>query len=51
MKRGSERRTAAVVAADVVGYSRKMGEDESGTLEALRQTNKSDMLKSPIPAC
>jgi adenylate cyclase len=31
------RRLAAVLAADVVGYSRMMGEDESGTLAALRK--------------
>jgi adenylate cyclase len=30
------RRLAAIVAADVVGYSRMMGEDEAGTLAALR---------------
>lgn len=32
-----DRRLAAILAADVVGYSRLMGEDESGTLQALRQ--------------
>ena len=32
-----ERRLAAILAADVVGYSRLMGEDEEGTLAALRQ--------------
>jgi class 3 adenylate cyclase/tetratricopeptide (TPR) repeat protein len=31
-----ERRLAAIVVADVVGYSRLMGRDESGTLERLR---------------
>ena len=31
------RRLAAVLAADVVGYSRMMGEDEVGTLSALRK--------------
>lgn len=31
-----ERRLAAVLAADVAGYSRLMGADEVGTLEALR---------------
>ena len=36
MTGGSERRTAAIVAADVVGYSRMMGRDETATLEALR---------------
>src|SRR5260370_14485322 len=30
------RRLAAILAADVVGYSRLMGEDEVGTLEALK---------------
>src|SRR4029077_11019174 len=31
-----QRRLAAVLAADVVGYSRLMGADEAGTLAALR---------------
>ena len=31
-----QRRLAAVVAADVVGYSRLMGEDEAGTLQRLK---------------
>ena len=31
-----ERRLAAVLASDVVGYSRLMGEDEEGTLAALK---------------
>jgi TolB-like protein/Flp pilus assembly protein TadD len=31
-----ERRLAAILAADVVGYSRLMGEDEAGTLAALQ---------------
>lgn len=31
------RRLAAILAADVVGYSRLMGEDEQGTLDALKQ--------------
>lgn len=31
-----ERRLSAIVAADVVGYSRLMGEDEAGTLAALK---------------
>jgi TolB-like protein/class 3 adenylate cyclase len=31
-----ERRLAAILAADVAGYSRLMGEDESGTLARLR---------------
>ena len=33
----SKRRLAAVLAADVVGYSRLMGEDETATLSALQQ--------------
>src|SRR5207253_10527973 len=31
------RRLAAILAADVVGYSRLMGEDEEGTLAALKR--------------
>src|SRR5215468_7852800 len=31
-----ERRLAAILAADVVGYSRLMGADEEGTLTALK---------------
>ena len=31
-----ERRLAAILAADVVGYSRLMGQDEAGTLQALK---------------
>jgi adenylate cyclase len=31
-----ERRSAAILAADVAGYSRLMGEDEEGTLAALK---------------
>jgi adenylate cyclase len=34
------RRLAAIVAADVAGYSRLMGRDESGTLEALRTVRR-----------
>jgi adenylate cyclase len=35
-----ERRLAAILAADVVGYSRLMGEDEAGTLERLKALRK-----------
>ncbi len=35
-----ERRLAAILAADVVGYSRFMGEDETGTLERLKSLRK-----------
>src|SRR5438477_2821636 len=31
-----QRRLAAIVSADVAGYSRLMGEDEEGTLAALK---------------
>jgi adenylate cyclase len=31
-----ERRLAAILAADVVGYSRRIREDEAGTLERLK---------------
>ena len=35
-----ERRLAAILAADVVGYSRLMGADEAGTLAAMRTLRK-----------
>jgi adenylate cyclase len=35
-----ERRLAAILAADVVGYSRLMGKDETGTLSALKALRK-----------
>ena len=31
-----QRKLAAIIAADIVGYSRLMGRDESGTLAALK---------------
>jgi adenylate cyclase len=43
-----QRRLAAIVAADVVGYSRLMGRDESGTVARLRQ-NRAERL-DPILA-
>ena len=33
----STRRLAAILAADVAGYSRLMGADEVGTVQALRE--------------
>jgi len=33
----TERKLAAILAADVVGYSRLMGVDEEGTLAQLRE--------------
>ena len=38
-----QRKLAAIIAADVVGYSRLMGRDESGTLARLRR-NRSERL-------
>ena len=37
MKQPVERRLAAILAADVAGYSRLMGADEAGTARALRE--------------
>jgi adenylate cyclase len=37
MKQPVERRLAAILAADVAGYSRLMGLDEAGTARALRE--------------
>ncbi len=34
-----KRRLAAILAADVVGYSRLMGEDETGTLDRVSWTH------------
>src|SRR5437868_10228395 len=36
----STRRLAAILAADVAGYSRLMGADEVGTLEALKAVRR-----------
>jgi len=44
-----ERRLSAILAADVVGYSRLMGEDETGTLSALTRLRK-DLLEPLIAA-
>ena len=43
MAEGVQRKLAAIVAADVVGYSRLMGADETGTLAALR-THRSELI-------
>ena len=37
MKQPFERRLAAILAADMAGYSRLMGLDEAGTAQALRE--------------
>src|SRR5438874_4668557 len=42
-----ERRLSAILAADVVGYSRLMGADEAGTLEALK-TVRADFVDGEI---
>src|SRR5262249_3705200 len=36
----AQRRLAAILAADVVGYSRLMEQDEAGTLAALKERRK-----------
>ena len=43
------RRLAAILAADVVGYSRLMGRDESGTLARLK-AHRSERLEPALPA-
>ncbi len=47
MPEPTQRRLAAIVAADVVGYSRMMRVDEVGTLEALRR-RRSDVIDPRI---
>ena len=37
---GIERRLAAIISADVAGYSRLMAKDEAGTLSALKALRK-----------
>lgn len=44
-----QRRLAAIVAADVAGYSRLMGRDESGTLAALKAIRQ-EVVDPPIAA-
>ena len=43
MSVGAKRRLAAIVSADVVGYSRLVGRDEAGTLAALK-THRSELI-------
>jgi adenylate cyclase len=47
MAERSSRKLAAIICADVVGYSRLMGEDSEGTLAALREL-RGDLLASAI---
>src|SRR5512132_1823037 len=42
-----QRRLAAIVSADVAGYSRLMGQDESGTLAALK-AHRRDLIDPKI---
>ena len=42
-----ERRLAAILAADVAGYSRLMGQDEAGTLARLR-THRHELIDPKI---
>lgn len=42
-----QRRLAAILASDIVGYSRMMGADETGTLEAIRRL-KSEHLNPAV---
>ena len=42
-----ERRLAAILAADVAGYSRLMGVDEEGTLSALKE-HRSDLIDPKV---
>jgi adenylate cyclase len=47
MVEGTQRRLAAIVSADVVGYSRLMGVDETGTLSALR-AHRTELIDTKI---
>ena len=47
MSGSTQRRLAAIVSVDVVGYSRLMGADETGTLAALR-THRSELIDPKI---
>jgi hypothetical protein len=43
------RRLAAILAADVAGYSRLMGADEEGTLERVNVFNSKTDVLVPLP--
>jgi len=47
MKQPVQRRLAAILAADVAGYSRLMGSDEEGTLERLK-THRRELIDPKI---
>ena len=42
----TERKLAAILAADVAGYSRLMGADEEGTLERLKRCAASSSIEN-----
>src|SRR3954471_6113585 len=44
---GMTRKLAAIIAADVVGYSRLMGDDEAGTLAVLK-THRRELIDPKI---
>jgi TolB-like protein len=45
--KNTRRKLAAILSADVVGYSRLMGEDEAGTLDTLR-THREELIEPKI---
>ena len=45
---GVERRLAAIMAADVVGYSRLVEEDEPGTLAAIRDLRNTVLIPAAV---
>ena len=47
MSAGTQRRLAAIVSADVAGYSRLIGQDEAGTLAALK-AHRAELIDSLI---
>ena len=49
MSEGTQRRLAAIVAADVTGYSRFMGTDEEGTLATLKMHYEELIEPTPVP--
>ncbi len=49
MSEGTQRRLAAIFAADVVGYSRLIRADEEGTLAALKSL-RNDVIDPENPA-
>ena len=49
-KSGVKRRLSAILAADVVGYSRLMGGDETGTLERLKSVRR-ELVQPAITDC